>query len=289
MTNNAFQIRGARGTMPACGGMYLRYGGHTTCFSLRSKTGWIVVDAGSGLSSLSQEIGTLPSPGPVTILLTHLHMDHLIGLPAFRPLYQEHATITLMANPARANWRDELSQWIRAPFWPVNLSDAQANLRMTNLPESDRTTVIDGIQVSWFPLPHPQHCLAFRFDLPECRIVIATDAEYTPETIDPAFLSFCQGANFLLLDAHFLPSEYPAHRNWGHSTWATAVAIAQRSEARRLVLTHHAPTRTDAQIDRILEQAREAFPATDAACETLALPIDAPLPTRTPRSKASRP
>jgi phosphoribosyl 1,2-cyclic phosphodiesterase len=265
---NTFQIRGARGTTPACGGTFLRYGGHTTCFSIQTDSGWIVIDAGSGISSLSQELVSLRKHPPITILFTHLHMDHLIGLPTFGPLYRPETDITLMADTARGNWQDDLRRFIGNPFWPVKLADVDARLHMVGLSSQERAMVIHGIPVEWFPLPHPQQCLAFRFNLPDCRIVIATDAEYTADRLDPAFISFCHGADYLLFDAQYLPSEYPSHRDWGHSTWTTAVAVARQAGVRRLILTHHAPTRTDAEIDRILEQAREVFPATDAACET---------------------
>ena len=89
--------------------------------------------------------------------------------------------------------------------------------------------------------------------------------------MDTRFASFCKNADVLIHDAQYTPDEYPAHRGWGHSTWQDAVNAAKESNARRLLLAHHDPTRTDAELEAILEKARREFPRAELASQHLAI------------------
>jgi len=269
---NSFVIRGARGTMPVSGREFLTYGGNTTCFSVHTSGGLILFDAGTGISLLSRELRDLPGLPPLTLFFTHLHTDHLIGLPGFEPLYSPRTEISILADPRRPdNWQRSLRAFMSAPYWPIGLGETQAAMTLRDLPVKRDALDLHGISISWFRVPHPQHCLAYRIDLDGTSVVIATDVEYAPEEIDPAFVTFCRGATFLLFDAQYTPAEYPHHRGWGHSTWETAVRLARECGAERLVLTHHAPARTDAEIEEIVTEAAQDFPAVSAARENTPL------------------
>jgi ribonuclease BN (tRNA processing enzyme) len=102
-------------------------------------------------------------------------------------------------------------------------------------------------------------------------VVVATDTEYVKGTVDPAFTAFCRDADALVFDAQFTPAEYPSHTGWGHSTWEVAAEAASLARVRRLVLTHHAPRRTDAALDSIVRETRRLFPETDVAFEGMVL------------------
>lgn len=269
-------IRGARGTMPACGRAFWRYGGNTTCFSLRTPEGLLVLDAGTGLAHLAAEIEREPAPPPITLLFSHLHMDHVIGLPAFAPLYHPASRFTIMADPRRGNWKQDLRTFIARPYWPVGIGDSDAAMRLEDLPADQGDAELCGVRVSWFAVPHPQGCLAYRLERDGVSCVVATDTEYTAETLDPAFIHFIRGADYLLFDAQYAPEEYAARRGWGHSTWQTAVRAARSGQVRRLVLIHHAPERTDAGVAALLAAARREFPATFAAREGLRLDAAGP-------------
>ena len=83
----------------------------------------------------------------------------------------------------------------------------------------------------------------------------------TPEA-RARFIDFAAGTDCLFMDAHFLPEELPAHRGWGHSSWEEAVEAAEGCRAKTLRLIHHAPWRTDDELDAILAAAKRRFPAT---------------------------
>ncbi len=267
-----FVIRGTRGTLPTCGPHFLRYGGDTTCFSLEAPQGLIIIDAGTGLRHVTQELADRTGIPPITVLLTHLHMDHLVGLPSFGPLYSSHAKIRFMADSNREDdWQQALLAFMRKPYWPVGLTDADATLEFGALSPPDEPMDIYGIRVSWCAIPHPQQCVAYRLDWTGGSVVVATDVEFDAERIPDGFVHFCRGASHLIFDSHFTPSEIGQYAGWGHSTWEAGVAIARATGASELLLTHHSPKRHDTDVDGIVEAAREQFPRTRGACTNMVL------------------
>jgi phosphoribosyl 1,2-cyclic phosphodiesterase len=267
-----FTIRGARGTIPACGQEYVRYGGNTTCFSLQTKSELLIIDAGSGITQLGRDIASLTKLPPITIFFTHFHLDHVIGFPCFEPVYNKEAKITLMADPRRAgNWKETLNTFMGKPYWPVGLGEADAMVKLEDLPVKEDHLERAGVKISWIRVPHPQQCLAYKLEMPGNVVVIATDMEHDANLVQPAFLDFCRNADFLVCDAQYTPEEYPAHCGWGHSTWQACTLIAREAKVKQLVLTHHAPTRTDKEVDAIVKAAQKVFPNTIGAAENMKL------------------
>jgi phosphoribosyl 1,2-cyclic phosphodiesterase len=267
-----FVIRGARGTIPACGNEYARYGGNTTCFSVQTDAGLLIIDAGTGIARLGRDLAQSPKLPPITILFTHFHLDHVIGFPVFDPVYNKDTKITLMADPRRtSNWKETMRTFMGKPYWPVGIGEVAAALTLEDLPIKSEYVDCAGVKVAWFRVPHPQQCLAYRLEMPGKTIVVATDMEHDANLVRPDFVKFCGNADYLVCDAHYTPEEYPAHCGWGHSTWEACAMIAREASVKHLVLTHHAPTRTDKEVDAIVKIARKAFPATTAAAENMIL------------------
>lgn len=259
------KVHGARGSYPVSGHRYCRYGGGTSCFSVETPDGILILDAGTGLASLGEELVRRATLPPMKILFTHVHLDHIMGLPAFKPFFRKDARITLMGHSTPSSrWRQAISTIFGTPFWPVGLSNAEATVRFEDLAGRGPRTLC-GVQVSWCPVRHPQGALSFRLETSRGVMVLATDREHGDRRLDRAFLSFCREADGLIHDAQYLPAEYPRHRGWGHSTWQQAARVACAARVGRLVLTSHDPTRTDADVDRIVRQARRIFPNTVGA------------------------
>jgi len=261
-----FTIHGARGTTAVSGREFNRYGGETTCFSLATRQGILIVDAGTGIIALGDQLmrqGELP---PITIMFTHFHLDHVIGLPLFKPLHRPGASITLMADPHRKeNWSAALQTLFAPPFWPVALPRFGAAIRFQPLPRQSRCMRLYGAEIAWHPLRHPQQCLAYRLNIQQRSFVIATDHELDADSADETFPDFCRGTNVLIADAQYTSAEYATHRGWGHGTWAACARLAATAGVGELILTHHDYRRQDSQIDRLVCQARRLFPTTRAA------------------------
>jgi phosphoribosyl 1,2-cyclic phosphodiesterase len=261
-----FTIHGARGSYPVDGAAFRRYGGSTSCFSLETAQGLLVVDAGTGIAALGDALSRRPALPPITILLTHLHLDHIIGIPSFRPLFRKEASVTFMADPACAgDWQGALTTVAGKPFWPVELLNFGAAIRFEDLPEGPLSRY--GVRVTRRQARHPQGCLSYRLEADGRAIVIATDREHGDAGLDAGARELCQGADVLIHDAQYTPEEYAGRRGWGHSTWEHGARLAVESRVKRLILVSHDPGRSDEEVDRIVAQARAVFPQTIAGAE----------------------
>ena len=252
-------IHGARGSYPVAGEQVRRYGGATSCFSLETADGLLIVDAGTGIASLGDALAQRATLPPITILLTHFHLDHLIGIPAFKPLARRDARVTFMADTACAgDWPRLLTTLIGKPWWPVELKAFGASIQFEPLP--DGALARYGLAISRCPVWHPQGCVSYRIETPTRTIVLATDREHGDAAQDQAFAAFCRGADVLIHDAQYTSDEHAGRRGWGHSTGEQGARVAADVGVKQLVLVSHDPSRSDDDVDRIVEQAQRTFP-----------------------------
>lgn len=266
-----FTIYGARGTHPVSGRAHLRYTGDTSCFGLETPAGLLVIDAGTGITTLGNALGARTHVPPIQLLFTHLHLDHVIGLGAFAPLFRREAQVTLRADARYlGRWRAGLTTLIGGPFWPRPLPRLGARVRFAELGgrshgPAGRMRTLEDVRVRWCPVRHPQGCLSYRLETTRVTVVIATDRECGDRRLDAAFLEFARGADILVHDAQYTPAESHRRRGWGHSTWEDAVRVARQARVGQLVLTSHDPARSDEAIEAIVRQARRRFRRTAAA------------------------
>ncbi len=204
----------------------------------------ILLDAGTGTKNL------LPRLRPGALLaLTHFHLDHLLGLPLLAPC---GLSGILSARPDAASI---LSRVYSPPVWPVPATTAPFALATPGTPH-----VHGALTVAFHPVAHPDGCHAIRIDEPATgeSLVLATDIEWA--LMSPAdraaFADFARGACDLWFDCHFLPSELPAHRGWGHSSWRDAIDAARLSRARRVHPLHFSPACTPARAASIARRFR---------------------------------
>lgn len=265
-----FTIHGARGSLPVSGPAFRRYGGYTSCLSLETEEGVVVVDAGTGIASLWNDLSRRQQIPPVTILLTHLHLDHMAGLTALPLFHRKGVQVTLLADSAVfKDWPGAVKTLVGRPFWPVSIRNSEVHVRIGSLPKGKSTLWLYGVRIERCLVRHPQGCLSYKLRLPGQTVVLASDREVGDPGLDAAFLEFCRGADVLIHDAQYTPEEYPRRIGWGHSTWKMAAQVARAGQVGRLLLTSHDPFRSDEEVDRLVEKARRAFPHTAAAAEGL--------------------
>ena len=267
------QVRfwGVRGSIPAPGPDTARYGGNTPCVeivtpALRESAAALVLDAGSGLRALGLDLLARPVPPKlIHLVFSHLHWDHLQGLPFFAPLFLADATVMLHSMRPPSQLEQALAVQMSAPYYPLPLDATGATRRCAAIPPAGLT--IADVTISAFPLRHPQGCSGFRLESGGRVVVYATDFEYGDAACDGVLAARAAAADVLVCDAQYTDDEEAAHRGWGHSTWRQATTVAREAGVGRLVLFHHDPLRTDAALDAIVTAARERFPHTDSARE----------------------
>lgn len=266
---------GVRGSLPTPGRRTVRYGGNTSCVEVRLGARRMILDAGSGLSEFSAAIATEPGPVSTDLLLSHMHYDHICGLPFYTPLFQPGNEIRIWSGrlghgtSAEVALRTSLSQ----PLMPDLASLIQARV---DYREFEAGSVLDlgaGATARTAMLWHPGGCVAYRIEWSHRAMVYAADTGHGDPTTDAALRDLCQGAGLLIYDAMLTDDEFPSRVAWGHSTWREGVRLADACGVRQLVLFHHAPSRDDKAVAALAAEAAAIRPGTIAAREGLELTV----------------
>lgn len=276
MTIGTYRLRfwGVRGTVPTPEKSKLGYGGHTSCLAADlGDREHLILDCGTGLRLLGNHLSAEAGPRRFHIFLSHYHLDHIIGLPFFHPLYDPGSTFVFHGFESKGRTvRDNLQSFMRPPYFPVELKNVPSTVQYVTM--GDAPVQVGGLTVSSLSLNHPDGCLSYRLENGERRVVYATDHEHGHERTDRDLTRFSEGAEHLIYDAMYPVTEYEKlRRGWGHSTWYAAVRIALAAGVKNLVLFHHHPELTDGELEKILGLAREEMPDTVVAAEGMELPL----------------
>lgn len=253
---------GTRGSIAAPGRETVQYGGNTTCVEVIPALGSsIVIDAGTGIRVLGQALPEEGQGREIHLLMTHIHWDHVLGFPFFRPISDPGWKISVDGFAyAMKGIKAVFASNMGDGFFPVRFQDLKARIDFSdNL--SKGATEIEGIGVDAIPLHHPQGGLGFRFREGGKTMVFLTDNELRGDAWKDRALAdyatFCRDADLLIHDAQFTPQEMAGRKGWGHSDFETVLELALRAGVRRLLLFHHDPSRTDGEIGAIERRCRE--------------------------------
>lgn len=270
---------GVRGSTPCDGARYQRYGGNTSCVALESDGHQpIVFDLGTGLreygdivtKNFSAELSAnnLTSPYNASVLLTHLHWDHIIGLPFFTPAFRPDAIIDVFGPRQPDGALGEVfAQVMKPPFFPITPSELGGNLTFRDVDADD--FAVNGAKVRSRWVRHTDPALGFRVEQEGQIVTYISDhgpgcvTDDADDFIPDAVLELCDGANVLIHDAQHTAQEYEAKRHFGHSTIEYAVHVAREAGVEKLVLFHHCPSHGDSDVDEILDHARDLAAETD--------------------------
>jgi len=244
---------GTRGSTPVPGKDTIIYGGNTTCLEMDLMSGKkIIIDAGTGIRSLGNELESHKVSIDIYLLITHIHWDHIFGFPFFSPIYQSSTKIKVDGyNLCMKGLRYSFDNKMGDGFWPIKFEELSADIQFINKLENGYLE-IDGVIIDTIPLHHPQGGLGFRFREGKKTLVFLTDNELdVAEKSFNDYIAFCNEADILIHDSHYTPEEKREHKGWGHSDYQSAIDLALRSNVKKLVLFHHAPERKDSDMIKL--------------------------------------
>lgn len=228
---------GTRGSVPVSGKEFKIYGGATSCVRVLAGDEEIYLDAGSGIVQARPEADT-----HITVLFSHLHLDHVQGLPFFPALSVAGRPVALYAkDPEGMTGRETIDRLFSPPLWPCRIWDYPADVFFCPLPDQ---LSIGSVEVTSMPSHHPGGAIIYRLAYRERSLVYATDFEHTGEKLNE-LVRFSQNADLLIYDGQYTQEEYEMRKGYGHSTAAVGLEIADAAHVKRLLITHHDPRHTD--------------------------------------------
>lgn len=250
-------ICGVRGSTPAAGAEFSVVGGNTSCVAVahdEESTPRLVLDAGTGLRAVSNLMAGDPFRG--TILLGHLHWDHTQGLPFFRSADRPDAVTQVLIPEQGVPPLELMRSFMAPPAFPIEASELQGSWSFDSIDEGERT--IEGFDVLAREIPHTGgrtmgyrvsdglSSLAYLSDHGPARVLGPGPDGFGP--YHAAAMDLCSGVDLLIHDAQYTAGEFPFRVDFGHSAADYAVALARRCGVAQVLLFHHDPDRTDAEV-----------------------------------------
>jgi phosphoribosyl 1,2-cyclic phosphodiesterase len=260
---------GTRGSIAAPGPATVRFGGNTSCVEVRAAACRLIFDAGTGIRGLSGSVAAEANPLDAHLFVSHYHWDHIQGFPFLAQLY-DPATRLRVHGPMQGDVPvDQALEGQMSPlYFPVPLEAIAASVEFATADGSPWHG--DGVRVDAFRANHPGVTYGYRVTAGGAVLVYIPDNELGDRP-DAAWyqglLEFVRGADLLLHDAMLTDGEYAQRRGWGHSSFAQTVRLAEEAQVRCVRLFHHAPDRTDAELDSIVGALREGVAARGSRLE----------------------
>lgn len=262
----------------------MRYGGNTACVTVEAGGDLFIFDAGSGIRLLGVHLLQQQLlPIKAHLLLTHTHWDHIQGFPFFVPAFIPGNELNIYGpSGTDVGLADALSGQMLHVYFPVRLDQLGAALHFHHVPAGDGELHIGAARVLAAPLCHTGPTIGYRLEIAGRSIAYVTDTEPLRDDagalrLDPAALRLAQDVDILIHDAQYTDAEYPSKVGWGHSPLSYVLRLAVEARAKRLVLFHHDPLRTDDQLETMVAELRQHAGQTaptvtvDAAAEGVAL------------------
>ncbi|MCB9682938.1 MAG: MBL fold metallo-hydrolase [Alphaproteobacteria bacterium] len=252
---------GVRGSIPIPGTETTRWGGNSSCVEVRhGDLPPLVLDCGTGARALGQKLAR-EHTRRVHLLFSHLHADHIFGLPFFLPLYAPGAHIDVGV-PAYLDEeaRERIGRYLNGTFHPTRLRDVPAELGIFAVRAGSRVP-LDGWEVTSVRLNHPGGSVGYRVTAGHRTFAYITDtapfaqpgqgvaAGEPPTPAEKRIIAFLEGCRVVVYDTMYDKEEYLEKMTWGHSYPEYAVALCREAGVEQLVLFHHLPEAADDDLD----------------------------------------
>ncbi len=273
---------GSRGSIPVCGKEYMKYGGDTTCISITSESGdVIIIDAGTGI----RKLGVHPQYNRTNkfyLLFTHFHWDHVMGFNFFSPILNKNKTLIIRNSQFSSFFiKDVLNDLMRRPFFPLTMGDLKADIKFE--PALENKFSIGSIEIETIPLSHPGEGSGYKFTENGKTFIFLTDNELGFDHLKAAgtgsadfnrYATFCKNADLLFHDSEFTPEEYRSKTGWGHSVYTQVLDLAMKANAKKLGLFHMNQERKDKEMDRITDKCKDIIKHNNSVMQCFGVTCD---------------
>lgn len=280
------KFRGVRGSFPVADKKFLQYGGNTSCVEVHAGKHIIILDAGTGIVKAGDELlekyiasaleAKDRTPICASILLSHIHQDHILGLTFFKPMHIKSTKIDIFGDGNdNCTLKENLSNLVFGKTFPLDLSDIHCELNIHNLEKDyailfkpDCAPVLvkkdqikqdaDDVVVTFYKsYVHPQNgVVIYKINYKGKSLVYATDKE-SYFGGDKKFIAFAKNCDLLIHDAQYTSEDYlnPHYpkQGFGHSTYDMALEAMRQTNAKNLVFFHYEPSYDDTKLDKIKE------------------------------------
>ncbi|GAB1476406.1 MBL fold metallo-hydrolase [Bacillota bacterium] len=277
---------GVRGSKPSPGKHTTAFGGNTSCVQIQAGSRNLIFDGGTGIAELGHRM-IEEGATEADIFFSHLHWDHIHGLPFFHPFFRSGNRFRLYGLQGKDySLESALKGQMKPPYFPISMDNMKSSMEFIHLDPSSEIDLGEGLRIRMFEVDHPNTCLSFRVECGNSAAVYCTDTETLKGLQRDDFIKFIKGADALIYDSHFTEAEYEAippdenGRKWGHSTWEEGTKLAAEGGVGYLFLFHHKDSRRDEDQTRIEQSAKQLFRNTLAAREGMAVEIGGDYPEK---------
>jgi phosphoribosyl 1,2-cyclic phosphodiesterase len=272
-------VCGVRGSTPAAGADFVRFGGNTSCVAIAHDGALpsLVLDSGTGIRAVTGLLGGEPFRG--AIILGHLHWDHTQGLPFFRGADRPDSRVAVHV-PEQGDTEEVLGRFMSPPSFPIRPGELRGDWSFCGLEPGEHE--IEGFGVLALEIPH-KGGRAFGYRVSDGSSAVTYMSDHCPTNLGPgpdglgehhaAAVRLVSGCDVLFHDAQYLDAELGARASFGHSSCGYAVGLAEATGVGRLLLYHHDPERTDDEVDAIVASYSDAAVAVEAAYEGMVIDL----------------
>ncbi|MEW5726443.1 MAG: MBL fold metallo-hydrolase [Pseudomonadota bacterium] len=252
---------GVRGSIACPSPDHVIYGGNTSCVEITVADNVIILDAGTGIRALGQDLRKR-GVSSATLLLTHTHWDHINGFPFFAPAFDPNFRLRIMAGHLAGKpggIRAVLANQMENPTFPVPLTAMRGILNFDDFSAGESFELFPEVMLKTAPLRHPNGSTAYRVEHGGVSVCYVTDTEHVPGQPDENVLRLIEGADLVIYDSTYTDAEWPEKIGWGHSTWQEGVRLSLAAGAKRLAIFHHDPDHTDTFMEKLEDEARQMW------------------------------
>jgi ribonuclease BN (tRNA processing enzyme) len=278
MTNFTIKFRGVRGSYPTAKSNFLKFGGNTSCVEVKCGKQLIILDSGTGIIEIGNDVAKNNyNQKQTTIILSHIHQDHIQGLQFYKPLFNQDSKINLFGlNKKDEDLKSTLNNFLFDTVFPLNLYEIKSDFKINNFSEEEviliyqdgKTEKVDYsnkniktnenvIKITSHKTPHPKDgCLCIKIEYNNKTLIYATDRENFED--DDGFIDFAKNTNCLIHDAQYTLEDYNSKvfskKGFGHSTFEMAIDVFNKTYAKKMYLYHYDPDYDDKKLENLEKQ-----------------------------------